>query len=77
MKKQIKDMREILANETIVSEKIKKFIVKKKGIVEEQAAARDKKREEKITELTDEKDKIYQMKEEATNQTQELTELCE
>jgi len=37
MKKDINNMKQTLDNETVVSEKIRKFIQKKKAIVEKQA----------------------------------------
>jgi|TARA_B110000285_G_C14888021_1_gene497162 hypothetical protein len=63
MKKQIKDMEEILKNEIVVSDKIRNFIKKKKGVVEKHAEERDRLKDKKINELQEEKEKIHQQKE--------------
>ena len=59
MKKQIKDMEEILKNEIVVSDKIRNFIKKKKGVVEKHAEERDRLKDKKINELQEEKEKIH------------------
>lgn len=70
-------MKETLSNEVVVSEKIRKFIQKRKAIVEKQADERDRLKEKKIAELVEEKERIQGMKEQATHETAELTAKCE
>lgn len=70
-------MEEILKNENTVSDKIRNFIKKKKGVVEKHAEERDRLKDKKINELQEEKEKIHQQKEQATLETSKLTELCE
>lgn len=56
-------MEEILKNEIVVSDKIRNFIKKKKGVVEKHAEERDRLKDKKINELQEEKEKIHQQKE--------------
>ena len=70
-------MNETLKNEIVVSDKIRNFIKKQKGIVEKHAEERDRLKDKKINELQDEKEKIHQLKEQATLETSELTQKCE
>lgn len=70
-------MKQTLDNETVVSEKIRKFIQKKKAIVEKQADQRDRLKETKIGELVEDKEKIQGMKEQATHDMADLTAKCE
>jgi hypothetical protein len=58
-------LKEELDAERIVSDKIREFIQKRKGVIEDQADHRDKLREKKLVQLTDEKDEIQNKKEEA------------
>jgi hypothetical protein len=58
-------LKEELEAERIVSDKIREFIQKRKGVIEDQADHRDKLREKKLVQLTDEKDEIQNKKEEA------------
>lgn len=61
----IKSLKEELDAERIVSDKIREFIQKRKGVIEDQADHRDKLREKKLLQLTEEKDEIQNKKEEA------------
>ena len=76
-KGEIDHMRETLINEAVVSDKIKRFIQKRKGVVEKHADERDRLKEKKIAVLVEEKEKIQGMKEQATHDTAELTAKCE
>jgi len=58
LRNKIKDLKEQLEVEQLVSDKIRTFIVKKRNVIERQAEERDRLRDKKLNELTIEKEEI-------------------
>lgn len=64
-KKTIKDLKEQLDVEKLVSDKIQRFIKEKKQVVAKQAEEIDKRREQKVSELSAAQEAIRLKREEA------------
>jgi len=77
LRNRIKELKEQLEIERLVSDKIRTFVVKNKNVVEKQAEERDRLRDQKLNELTLDKEDIQQKKEEADKEIQMYQQRCE
>jgi len=60
----------------MVHDKIRQYIEKRRGEVNNEVEKREYKKEKKQAELNDEKDEILEKKEEAYKETQKMEALC-
>ena len=77
MKNKIEDLRSKIKIEQEVSEKIKKFVILKKGLIEKMAFDRDYLREQKLVKLNREKEDILGKRELAEHAMQEMKMKCD